>query len=82
MLIIALTFDCVCIAGKLVVVIWSGATIRTEVVPVALCCDALESFACTVNEKVPVVAGVPLIAPVEAFRLNPAGSEPAVTLNV
>jgi hypothetical protein len=82
MLTVALTLECACIAGRLVVVIFSGATISTEVEPVALCCDALESLACIVNGKVPAAAGVPLIAPVDAFKLNPAGSEPAVTLNV
>lgn len=43
-LIAALTLDCACIAGKLVVVIWSGPTIITEVLALAVCCDALESF--------------------------------------
>ena len=42
------------------------------------CCVADESFTCTVNVAVPEAVGVPEIAPVELFKLNPAGSEPTV----
>ena len=35
-----------------------------------------ESVACTVKLAVPVAVGVPVMAPVEAFRLSPAGSDP------
>ncbi len=48
---------------------------------VAACGVAAESFTCTVKED-PAPDGIPLIAPVEAFKLNPAGSEPEVTLQV
>ena len=40
------------------------------------------SFTCTVNDEVPAVVGVPDIAPVPAARLNPAGSDPALTLQL
>jgi hypothetical protein len=40
------------------------------------------SFTCTVNDTVPAVVGVPEIAPVDATRLNPVGSVPAVTLQL
>ena len=40
------------------------------------------SFTCTVNDTVPAVVGVPEITPVDATRLNPAGSVPALTLQV
>jgi hypothetical protein len=40
------------------------------------------SVTCTVNDTVPAVAGVPEIAPVDAAKLNPAGSVPAITLQL
>src|SRR4029077_10471185 len=40
------------------------------------------SVTCTVNDAVPAVVGVPEITPVDATRLNPAGSVPALTLQV
>ena len=36
----------------------------------------------TVKFEVPAAVGVPLISPVAAFRLNPAGSAPAVMAHV
>jgi hypothetical protein len=35
-----------------------------------------------VNEKLPVAEGVPVIAPLDAFKPSPEGSAPAVTANV
>ena len=43
-------------------------------------CDAL-SVACTVNVDEPAVLGVPLITPA-ADKESPAGSEPALTVQV
>ena len=40
------------------------------------------SVTCTVNDMVPAVVGVPEITPVDATRLNPAGSVPALTLQL
>jgi hypothetical protein len=40
------------------------------------------SVTCTVNETVPAVVGVPEITPVVATRLNPAGSAPALRLQL
>ena len=37
---------------------------------------AAVSVTLTVNEEVPPVVGVPVIAPVEVFSVSPAGSEP------
>jgi hypothetical protein len=45
------------------------------VVPAAL---PVESTTCAVKLNVPAVVGVPVIAPVELFSVNPAGSEPLV----
>ncbi len=49
---------------------------------VVLCCGLLESATWTVKLVVPVPVGVPVMAPVEAFTDNPAGSDPIVTLQV
>jgi hypothetical protein len=38
--------------------------------------------ACTVNVLVPAVLGVPVIAPLVEFSDNPAGIEPAVTVQL
>ena len=43
---------------------------------------ALESATCTVKVKLLPVVGVPVIAPVEAARLNPVGNAPATMLQV
>ena len=40
------------------------------------------SVTCTVNDVVAAVVGVPEITPVDATRLNPAGSVPALTLQL
>jgi hypothetical protein len=40
------------------------------------------SVTCTVNETVPAVVGVPEINPVDAVRLNPAGSAPILILQL
>ena len=40
------------------------------------------SVTCAVNDIVPAAIGVPEIAPVDATRLNPAGSVPALTLQL
>ena len=40
------------------------------------------SVTCAVNDMVPDVVGVPEITPVDATRLNPAGSVPALTLQL
>ena len=42
----------------------------------------LESVTVTVKLEVPEALGVPVIAPDEALRLSPAGSEPLVSAQV
>jgi hypothetical protein len=42
----------------------------------------LESVTVTVKLEVPELVGVPVIAPLEALRLNPAGREPLVSAQV
>jgi hypothetical protein len=43
---------------------------------------AVESVTLAVKLNVPAVVGVPEITPVDAARLNPAGSVPALTLQL
>lgn len=66
-----------------VVVIFSGwgAAAATEMLSAFVPVLFFESFTCTVNEELPAAVGVPLIEPVEAVRLKPAGSAPAVILH-
>jgi hypothetical protein len=49
---------------------------------VAVLGGLLESVAVTVKLEVPEALGVPVIAPLEALRLSPAGSEPLVSAQV
>jgi hypothetical protein len=65
-----------------VVAIFSGATIKIEVAAVAVFGVALESLTCIVKIEVAAVVGVPVIAPVDAVRFNPAGSDPDETLQL
>jgi hypothetical protein len=44
--------------------------------------SAVESVTLAVKVSVPAVVGVPEITPVDAARLNPAGSVPALTLQL
>jgi hypothetical protein len=60
--------------GNDVVVMVGGATTVSERFAVAVRCVGLvESVTVIATVLVPAVVGVPLIAPVEAFRFNPAG---------
>ena len=61
--------------GRVVVVIVrdAGAAIVMVNVFVALCAPAVT---CAVKVKVPVVVGVPVMAPVLAFSVKPAGRDP------
>ena len=45
----------------------------------AIAAGLAESVARTVKLKVPLAVGVPVMAPVAAFKLSPAGSEPWLT---
>jgi hypothetical protein len=48
----------------------------------AVLAGLLESVTVTVKLEVPELVGVPVIAPLEALRLNPAGREPLVSAQV
>jgi hypothetical protein len=69
--------------GREVVVTESGAeeTVIDKLAE-AVFTGLLESVTCTVKLEVPVAVGVPVMAPLEALRLSPPGSEPEVTFQV
>ena len=48
----------------------------------AVLAGLLESVTVTVKLEVPEAVGLPVMAPVAALRLSPAGSEPEVTFQV
>ena len=57
----------------------AAGLIRSERVWVAVCgVGVLLSVSVTVNGKMPVAVGVPVIAPVAEFRVSPEGSAPGV----
>jgi hypothetical protein len=49
---------------------------------VAVCAGFPESVTLIVNVKVLAVVGVPLMAPLEEFRVKPFGSDPLLTEKV
>jgi hypothetical protein len=67
------------VGGKLQVnVNVGGATVKLLTACVAVCGVASPSVTFTVNDVVPAVLGVPVIAPVEVFKFNPPGNAPAL----
>ena len=67
-------------AGSDVVVIARSALM--VMLRFAVAVAAAESVTFTVKLETPVALGVPVIAPVFAFTLNPVGSVPALMLHV
>jgi hypothetical protein len=66
-------------AGKLQVnVKMAGATAKLAIARVAVCAGAPLSVTFTVNDVVPAVLGIPVMAPVDGFKFNPAGNAPAL----
>jgi hypothetical protein len=68
---------------RLVVLICKGTTALVVVIESAWVADCgvdAESLTLTLNGNVPEAEGVPVIAPVEAFRLRPPGSDPEAML--
>ena len=59
----------------------AGLTVRAKAFD-AVCGVPAESCTWTVKFDVPAVVGVPVIAPVAAFKLRPAGSEPVITVQL
>ena len=68
--------------GSEVVATESGIFIVIDRLAVAVLAGLLESVTVTVKLEVPVAVGVPVIVPLEALRLSPAGSEPLVSAQV
>jgi hypothetical protein len=77
-------YDCPAVpwGSELVLTTSGGAATVSVSVLVAVCGVAAESFTCTVKDEDPALDGVPLIAPLEAFKLSPAGSEPEARLQL
>lgn len=69
-------------AGKAEMLIENAASARSDNEAVADCTGEDESVTLTVKFDVAAAVAVPIIAPVEAFRLSPAGNEPEVTVHV
>jgi hypothetical protein len=72
-------------AESIVVVIESGvgaAPISIDRLTDCVCTGLDESATCTLNVAVPAAVGVPVMLPLVAFRVSPAGSEPVRTLHV
>ena len=65
-------------SGRLVVVIVGGGTgaVATEIESACVSLCVAASVTLAVKGDTPVVVGVPVIAPVEAFKVSPAGSDP------
>jgi len=61
-----------------VMVSGAGKTVIDKLA-VAVLAGLLESVAWTVKLEVPVTVGMPVIAPLEALTLSPAGSDPLIT---
>jgi hypothetical protein len=59
-----------------------AATVRLRACVALWAVGVPESVTFTVKLKVPEAVGVPEIRPVDAAKLNPAGSEPALMLQV
>jgi hypothetical protein len=66
-------------SGRVVVLIERGAVMVIERFAVAMAAGDSSSVTATVNEAVPSVDGVPVIAPVAGLRINPVGKEPLET---
>jgi hypothetical protein len=69
-------------SGKLVVVIIGAKSASTTIESAWSSKAVLASVTLIVKFDVPATVGVPVIAPVEAFNVNPVGSVPAVMLKV
>src|SRR5438034_1916155 len=55
-----------------------GGAVETAIESDALADWDVASVRFTVNVLVPVAVGVPVMAPVEGFRVSPAGSDPVI----
>jgi hypothetical protein len=53
-----------------------GDTAKLTTASLAFCAGDPLSVTLTVNELVPAAVGEPVVAPVDEFRLRPAGSAP------
>jgi hypothetical protein len=70
------------VGREVVVTAKPGGEVVIDRLAEAVLAGLLESVACTVKLEVPEALGVPVIAPLEALRLSPAGSEPEMSAQV
>jgi hypothetical protein len=70
------------VAGGQVSVICGGAITIKQLLTVVPAAVPRESTTWAVKLNVPYALGVPVIAPVDGFNVNPVGSEPLVIENV
>jgi hypothetical protein len=68
--------------GSVAVAMDSGADTTIDTGRLAVRAGFPVSLTCTVKLTVPGVVAVPLTVPVLAFRVNPAGTAPTVTVQV
>ena len=76
---------CVPFDSELVVILTAGTLDAIDMLRafVAVCAvSKVESVTSTVKVKVPDAVGVPEMTPVEAVKLNPAGKEPELMLQL
>ena len=70
------------VKGLAVLMVRAGGLIVSVYALDAVCGGMAASCTPTVKLAVPAVGGVPVIAPVAVFRVNPAGNDPAVIAHV
>ena len=68
--------------GREVVVTENGIETVINRLAEAVSAGLLESVTSTVRPEMPEALGVPVIIPLEALRLSPAGSEPEMSAQV
>src|SRR5579885_3386467 len=66
-------------SGRLAVVMVSAGLIVALSTAVTLCGGVVLSVTLTVKPKLPALAGLPVMAPLAAFRLSPGGNAPLLT---
>jgi hypothetical protein len=68
------------VAGPLLVIETSAWVATTVILQLLVTSPDVESWALLVKKEMPAAVGVPVIAPVEALSVSPAGSEPDAML--
>jgi hypothetical protein len=69
------------VAGPLLVIETSAWAATTVMLQLLVALPDAESWALLVKKEMPAAVGVPVMAPVEGFRVRPAGSAPEAIVN-